>query len=242
MTAEKARPGVSEEALAMLREVSTATVTTQLLKLGFRNTFMAGVRPLRPDLRLAGYAMTLRFIPAREDLDLRLDIDNATNPQRIAVETIARDEVLVIDARGEVNGAVLGEILTARIMARGAAGLVTDGALRDSPAIAALGLPAYARAAHANASVIMHHPVEVNAPIGCGGVMVQPGDVIVGDGEGVAVVPLALAEEVARRAHEQEQLESYLLRRVREGAGLRGLYPPNEQTVREYEQWRAQNS
>ena len=124
---------LSPESWRKLHEVSTASLTSELLKLGFRNTFMAGVRPLRPDARLVGYAFTLRYIPAREDLDFQVEYDNWTNPQRVAVETIGPDQVLVIDARGQAGAASLGHILCTRLMVRGAAGLVTDGALRDSP-------------------------------------------------------------------------------------------------------------
>lgn len=239
MGTQRQRPArLTDDALAKLREVSTATLTTQLLKRGFRNTFMRDVRPLRPDLRMVGYALTLRYIPAREDLDQIATIDNLTNAQRLAVESIEDGDVLVVDARGELGAAVLGEILAARVQRRGAAGLVTDGAFRDSPQIARMEMPSYARAAHATASTTLHHPVDVDVPIGCGGVMVQPGDVLVGDAEGVVVLPIGVAEEVARHAFDQEQLESYLLRRVQEGAGIRGIYPPDEQTLRDYEQWR----
>ena len=138
----------SPDAWRKLHAVSTASLTSELLKLGFRNTFMAGIRPLRPDRRMVGYAFTLRYVPAREDLDFQVEYDNWTNPQRVAVETVGPDQVLVIDARGQIGAASLGHILATRLMVRGAAGLVTDGALRDSPAIATLDFPAYAAAAH----------------------------------------------------------------------------------------------
>ncbi len=201
-----------------LHEVSTASLTSELLKLGFRNTFMAGVRPLRPDARLVGYAFTLRYVPARGDLDFQVEYDNWTNPQRVAVETIGPDQVLVIDARGQTGAASLGHILCTRLMGRRAAGLVTDGALRDSPAIAALDFPSYAGGAHATTSSVLHHPADFGLPIGCGGVMVQPGDVVVGDGEGVVVIPAGVAEDVTVRCRERDRLEAWLQRRV---AGMR---------------------
>lgn len=225
---------LTAESWRKLHEVSTASLTSELLKLSFRNTFMVGVRPLRPDRRMVGFAFTLRYIPAREDLDFQVEYDNWTNPQRVAVETIEPDQVLVIDARGETGAASLGHILCTRLMMRGAAGLVTDGALRDYPAIARLDFPSYARGAHGTTSSVLHHPVDFGLPIGCGGVMVQPGDVVVGDAEGVVVIPVNVAEEVADRCYERDRLESWLQRRVAGGASIRGTYPPDEETLAEY--------
>jgi regulator of RNase E activity RraA len=225
---------LTAESWRKLHEVSTASLTSELLKLGFRNTFMAGVRPLRPGKRMVGYAFTLRYIPAREDLDFQVEYDNWTNPQRVAVETIGPDQVLVIDARGETGAASLGHILCTRLMMRGAGGLVTDGALRDYPAIAGLDFPSYARGAHGTTSSVLHHPADFGLPIGCGGVMVQPGDVMVGDAEGVVVIPVNVAEEVAGRCYERDRLEAWLQRRVAGGASIRGTYPPDEETLAEY--------
>jgi len=225
---------LTAESWRKLHEVSTASLTSELLKLGFRNTFMAGVRPLRPDLRMVGYAFTLRYIPAREDLDFQVEYDNWTNPQRVAVETAGPDQVLVIDSRGETGAASLGHILCTRLMNRGVTGLVTDGALRDYPAIAALDFPSYARGAHGTTSSVLHHPADFGLPIGCGGVMVQPGDVLVGDAEGVVVIPVGVAEEVAQRCYERDRLEAWLQARVAAGASIRGTYPPDEETLAEY--------
>ena len=188
MTAKSVRTcELSTDAKAKLRSVSTATLTSQLQKSGLRNTFLAGLYPLRPDLRMVGYAFTLRYIPAREDLaDERYD--NTRNVQRLAVEAVGPEDVLVIDARGEVNAASLGHILGTRITQRGAAGFVTDGALRDTPGFRSLELPTYIRAAHATTSFVAHHPVDMQVPIGCAGVAVTPGDVVVGDAEGVVVI------------------------------------------------------
>lgn len=232
---------LSDTAVTALRQVSTATLTMQLLKRGFRNTFLTGVVPVRPELRLVGYAYTLRFIPMREDLDLSSDFDNSTNLQRIAVESVGPSDVLVIDARGDVQAATLGNILATRMMVRGAAGIVTDGAFRDWPAFRAIDLPTYARAAHATASPARHHPAEINGPIGCAGVAILPGDTLVGDAEGIVALPSAVAEEVALGALEQEQLEEYILARVAAGASIRGVYPPDEQTRADYAAWRARH-
>ncbi len=229
---------LSEEAKERLKQVSTATLTSQLLKRGFRNTFLFGLNPLRPDLRMVGYAFTLRYVPAREDMSMQVDYDNTTNVQRLAVEAIGPEEVLVIDARGDVRAASFGHIIATRIMQRGAAGLVTDGALRDTPAFRHLNLPAYIKAPHATTSSVAHHPVEMNVPIGCAGVLVMPGDVIVGDAEGVVAIPAAVAGEVAHAAYEQEVLEAFVLQKVEAGASIRGVYPPDENTLAEFERWR----
>ena len=147
---------LSHEEEAALRQVSTATLTSQLLQRGFRNTFLAGLEPQRPDLRLVGYAFTLRYVPSREDLGIRVDYDNERDMQRRAVESIGLGDVLVIDARGEMQAASFGQIIAARIQKRGAAGLVTDGALRDRPSFADSEMPSYCRASHATTSSVKH--------------------------------------------------------------------------------------
>ena len=222
-------------ALDLLRQASTASVTAELFKLGIRHSFMTGVAPLDPDAVMVGVAVTVRYVPAREDLDTFESLANPEHPQRKAVETIGPGEVLVLDARGDVRAAVLGEILVARMKALGAAGVVTDGAVRDAAGIRAVGLPAYVRAAHAAANVTIHHAAEMNAVIGCGGIMVQPGDVLLGDADGVAVIPRHLAGRVAEAAAARDRLEAYVLARISAGESLRGVYPPNEQTLAEYE-------
>ncbi len=222
---------------AALRVPSTATLTSILARRGLRNTFLTGVRPLVPGTRLVGQAFTLRYIPAREDLDHTGTVDNLTDPQRVAVESIGPGDVLVIDARGDVRAGTLGAILATRMRCRGAAGVVTDGAFRDSPAIAASGLPAYARAAHAAANKTVHHPADLQVPIACAGVAVYPGDILVGDDEGVVVIPRHLAAEVAAEAVEQERLEEFIMEKVRAGASIVGVYPPGEAVLAEYREW-----
>ena len=229
---------VAAETLALLRTVSTATLSSQLHRRGYKQLFMQGVLPLRPDLRLAGQAFTLRYIPAREDLERTGEFNNLTNKQRIAVESVGPDDVLVIDARGDTRAGTLGNILATRIARRGAAGIVTDGAFRDSPAIRAIDLPTYAGGAHPNMSFTVHHPIDINVPIACGGVAVLPGDVIVGDAEAVIVIPSAIAEDVARDAYAQERREAFILAKVAGGSSIVGVYPPDEQTLREYDAWR----
>jgi regulator of RNase E activity RraA len=231
------RTPLSPEIFEMLRIPSTATLTSVLAKRGLRNTFMTGVRPLAPKTRMVGQAFTLRYIPSREDLDQTGVVDNLTDPQRIAVESVGPNDVLVIDARGDVRAGSMGAILATRMKQRGATGAVTDGAFRDSPEIAACGLPAYARAAHAATNKTIHHPTDVQLPVACGGVAVFPGDVIVGDDEGVVVIPRHLAAEVATEAVAQERREEFIMEKIRNGASIVGVYPPNEKTLAEYAEW-----
>jgi regulator of RNase E activity RraA len=227
---------VPEAVLETLRTVSTATITTQLQRRGIRNPFMAGLKPTRPDLRLAGFAHTLRYVPVREDV---VKADTAElNAQKGAIESLSPGEVLVIDARNELGAGTIGDILALRALRRGAAGIVTDGGLRDSPAVAALDLPTYYRAAHASVLGLLHHPLESNVPVGCGGVLVLPGDVIVGDAEGVVVIPAQLAEEVARDSAEQELVERFAFERIEAGESVRGLFPLGDERRGDYEAWR----
>ncbi len=225
---------VEPTVVAQLEQVSTATITSQLLKRGLRNTFMTGVSPIHPEKHLVGAAFTLRYIPMREDLDTADSLGNPDHPQRRGIELIGPGEVLVIDARGDVRAGTIGNILVTRIRQRGGAGVVSDGCFRDVAGIRAVGLPCYCRGAHASANVTIHHAADIQVAIGCGGVMVQPGDVIVGDGDGVVVIPRHLAADVAEAALEQERIERFVLARIEGGASIRGVYPPNEQTMEEY--------
>ena len=215
---------LSRGAEAALRSVSTATLSVQIAKRGVRNTFLGGLRPTRPDLRLLGYAYTLRYVPLREDVR---DADTAElNAQKSAIEAIGPGEVLVIDARGEPGAGTIGDILAARALARGATGIVTDGGVRDSPALGAPRDPDLLPGRRTPpCSGSLHYPLESNVPIACGGVLVMPGDVIVGDAEGVIVVPAAMAEDVAWAALEQEEREAWALERVQAGESIRGVYP-----------------
>jgi 5-oxopent-3-ene-1,2,5-tricarboxylate decarboxylase/2-hydroxyhepta-2,4-diene-1,7-dioate isomerase len=161
------------------------------------------------------------------------------NAQKAAVESIGPDEVLVIDARGEPGAGTIGDILTARALVRGAAGIVTDGGLRDSPTVSELDIPVYFRNPHAAVLGLKHFPLEANVPVACGGVLVMPGDVLVGDAEGVVVVPAALADEVARGAEAQEEQEAWALERVQAGDSIAGVFPLGEERRAEFEAWRA---
>lgn len=227
---------VDPEVLELLRRASTATITTQLFSRGLRNTYLAGLRPLNPGRAgFAGQAYTLRYIPAREDLD-KLDVfQDYDHPQRYAIEHVPAGQVLVMDCRGDTRAASAGHILATRLSVRGVAGLVTDGALRDTPEIAGLDLPTFSAGASATVNLARNHAVESQVPIGCAGVPVYPGDVLVGDAEGVVCVPQELAAEIAEPAAEQERLEEFILAQVQNGAPLRGTYPPNAETRARYE-------
>ncbi len=226
---------LSPETLERLRRISTPTLSTQLLKLGFRSRFLHGLAPLSPEARMAGEAVTVRFVPAREDLATLEALGDPAYPQRRAIEHIRPGQVLVMDCRRVVDAAAAGDILVARLQARGAAGLVADGGVRDFLSVKASGFPVYVAGPSAPAHVLRHLAVDVDVPIGCAEVLVMPGDVMVGDGEGVICVPRALTEAVATAGLDQERLEAFLLEKVKAGAPLPGVYPPNAATLAEYE-------
>jgi regulator of RNase E activity RraA len=224
--------------LEALRRASTASVTSELAKLGIRYSHMTGVDPLTPGQQMVGEAITLRYVPAREDKLAALPVSNREHPQRKAIDNISPSQILVIDARGDLRSGTLGEILMARLKARGAAGMVTDGAVRDAVGIRGVGLPTFVGGIHAAASNTIHVAADINAVIGCGGIMVCPGDVLLGDDDGVVVIPRHLAGQVAKAAAEHDELEAYIYQRISGGESLFGIYPPNEQTLRDYEDWK----
>lgn len=231
--------GFSPQCLERMRRVSTATLTTQMFKRGFRNIFLQGVRPLAAyGTNLVGPAYTLRNIPAREDLDRVEGFANPEHPQRKAVETTPEGHVLVVDCRGDARVASGGQILATRLMRRGAAGIVSDGGMRDSGPIGRMPMPVYVAGSAAPLNLVHHHATDINVPIACGGVAIYPGDLMVGDADGVVCIPAHLAEEVAADAAEQEIQEEFLLSLIDGGAKLPGTYPPNEETRAKYEAWR----
>jgi regulator of RNase E activity RraA len=222
-----------------LKKVSTATLTTVLFKRGLRNVFIQGIFLLNREApRMVGEAFTLRYIPAREDVDQLGAFEGRGHPQREAIEACPAGSVLVMDARRDAAAATGGDILMTRLMVRGVAGVVTDGGLRDSPTIEKLAWPAYCGARSAPLNLVRHHAVESQVPIGCGGVAVYPGDVVVGDAEGVVVIPAKMADEVAREAEAQTEFEDWVEARVKEGRSIFGLYPPNAETKAEFEAFR----
>jgi regulator of RNase E activity RraA len=219
--------------------VSTATITTVLLKRGLRNTFIKGLSLVNPAApRLVGPAYTLRYIPAREDLDQPGVFEDRSHPQRKAVEECPPGAVMVIDSRGDASAASAGGILVTRLWKRGVAGVVTDGGFRDSPDIALLPFAVYHTQPSAPTNLIKHHAADINLPIGCGGVPVYPGDIVVGDAEGVVIVPSAIADEVADEAFEQTVFEDFVTEKVMAGNSIFGVYPPNDQTRAEFAEWR----
>ncbi len=230
--------------LTLLKKTSVATLCTQLFKRGLRNVYIQGVaRMTRPSTgNMVGPAFTLRSIPAREDLVLLSAFDNPMHPQRKAIESVPPGYVLVLDCRGEKRVASGGQILTTRLKIRGGAGLVSDGAIRDSGEISKMDFPVYTAGNSAPLNLIHHHALDQNVPIGCGGVAVYPGDIIVGDDEGVAVIPAHLADEVARDAAEQEVMEQFLLERIEGGATLPGTYPPNDEVRAAFAVWRKERN
>ena len=187
---------------------------------------------------MVGEAVTVRFVPAREDLATLQALADPAYPQRHAIEHIRSGQVLVMDCRGVADAAAAGDILVARLQARGAAGLVADGGIRDFPSVKASGFPVYVKGPSAAAHVLRHLAADVDVAIGCAEVLVMPGDIMVGDGEGVICVPRAVAETVAVAGLDQERLEAFLVEKVKGGAALPGVYPPNEATLAEYEAWR----
>ena len=220
--------------IAALAGVTTATLTTLLLKKGLRNVWMRGTRPLQPGQpRVVGRAFTLRFVPAREDLATPESWSSPTST-RAAIEAMPAGCVAVADAAGCADAGIFGDILCARIGKRGVAGLVTDGVVRDGDGVKATGLPVWCQGIAAPPSVAGLTFVGWQQPIGCGGVAVFPGDLVVADGDGAVLIPAALVEEMAAAAPEQERLEEWIMAEVEDGTALPGLYPPNDETRARY--------
>lgn len=227
---------------ATLKKVSTASVATALYKRGLRNQFIQGVRAVAPKSDImVGQAFTLRYIPAREDRNPITVFRDPQHPQRVAVETCPAGHVLVMDARGDARAATAGSILITRLARRGAAGVVSDGGFRDMAGIGALDMPAYCAAPSAPTNLTLHEALDINIPVACGGVAVFPGDVLLGDGDGVMVIPAHLADEIATECAEMEVFEEFVLQQVEAGAGIIGLYPPTDDAnLTAFAQWRAQ--
>lgn len=227
---------LEETTRAALLRASTATIATLLFKRGLRNQFIQGVFRLSTHpTKLLGPAYTLRYIPAREDLDVPEAFNDPAHPQRVAVESVPPGAILVMDCRQDASAASAGGILLTRLEVRGAGGLVTDGGLRDSDHIAALGLPVYCGARSAPTNLTRHHAIDVEVPIGCGGVAVYPGDLLLGDGDGVMVIPRTVADDVAAEAAAMEDFEDWVLGEIRRGEPVIGTYPPNAAARTRYE-------
>ena len=234
---------LSDQTRAKFSAVSTATVATALYKRGFRIQSIQDVHPLGPDQPvLVGEAFTLRYMPAREDLNPVSVFRDRAHPQRKAVEECPPGAVLVMDSRKDARAASAGSILVTRLMKRGVAGVVTDGGFRDAAEIAKLGFPAYHHRPSAPTNLTLHQAIEINVPIGCGDAPVFPGDIILGDQDGVIVIPAHLADEIADEATEMTAFEDFVTEQVNKGRSILGLYPAtDEQTLVDFEAWRKAN-
>ncbi|HEY0496330.1 MAG TPA: fumarylacetoacetate hydrolase family protein [Kutzneria sp.] len=228
--------GLAPATAEALGTVSTATLYSQLRKRGLNEVFLTGIRPVRAGRRLLGRARTLRYLPLREDEFQRRG--GGMNAQKRAVEGLGRGDVLVIEARGETGAGTIGDILALRAQIRGAAGIVTDGPLRDTRAVADLDIPTYAAGSHAAVLGRRHVPMDLDIPISCGGVLVLPGDILVGDDDGVIVVPADLVDDVAAAALAQEREEAYVVDKIRGGGSVVDWYPMTPAARAEYEESR----
>ncbi len=225
-------------AIETLRHVTTGTITTMLLKRGIRRTWMQGPMPLTgQSKRIVGPAFTLRFVPVREDLATPESWGKPIST-RAAIEAMPEHCIVVADAMGVRNAGIFGDILCMRMVKRGVAGLVTDGVLRDKAGVLATGLPLWCAGVAAPASVNGLTFVGWQEPIGCGGCAIFPGDIIVADDDGAVVIPQNLLNEIAAEGEEHERYESWVVKEVAKGAKLPGLYPPNEESKRRYEEWK----
>jgi 5-oxopent-3-ene-1,2,5-tricarboxylate decarboxylase / 2-hydroxyhepta-2,4-diene-1,7-dioate isomerase len=235
MTNDAPRPvELTDELREQLLSVSTATIASQLQQRGMQNCFFAGLKPLLEGQHMIGYAHTLRYVPSRPDLQKLIGF----NAQKVAVEAIQQDEVLVVEARGEPHAGTIGDIYATRAKVLGAAGVITDGALRDTPAIRDIGMPVYHQSSHAATLGRLHTPLDHQIPIACGGVTVMPGDIIVGDEEGAICIPAALVEEVAEASIAMEIREEFALERVGDGASTYGYFPLAKENQAEFEAWK----
>lgn len=239
--------------LEKLREVSTATITMILLERGIRSIFIEGVRPLNIDnCNFVAEAFTLRLIPYREDLWLpekiafnpnqlgTKAIEVMGNPQyttRVAIENFPKGHALIVDARGDLRAGTMGDIIAARLKEKGCAGIVSDGAVRDVAGLKKIGIPIFGCGVAAPAMLNYHYAIDMQLPIACGGISVFPGDIIVGDEDGVVAIPRLLADEVAEEGVAQERLESFLAYRISQGHPIVGTYPPNTHTLEAYAEW-----
>lgn len=244
VTTGKTPPRVSDDVLARLAKISSGTLTSQLFKRGLRQPVMVGLRPLNMQpASFAGRAFTMRFIPAREDIDTGATITMEPSPlnlQWVGVEALQDGDVLVIDSRSDASAASMGDILVTRMQVRGARAVVTDGAFRDGAEIGEMKIPAWCAGVTATSRLSFHHVADLQVPVGCAGVAVYPGDVVHGDANNVTVIPAHMAEEIAEACEAQDDIEQYIAARVRAGAEIWGVFPANEQTRAEYREWIAQ--
>lgn len=232
---------LSDDTRAKFKKISTASIATALFKRGLRNQFIQGVSPCGNYAEtMVGQAFTLRYIPAREDRNPITVFRNADHPQRVAVETCPPGWVLVMDGRKDARAATAGSILVTRLAVRGCAGVVSDGGFRDVNGIGQLDMPSYCANPSAPTNLTLHEAMDINVPIACGDVAVFPGDVLVGDKDGVMVIPAHLSEEIAEECTGMEIFEDFVLEQVKAGAAIIGLYPCTKaENQQKFQDWRA---
>lgn len=231
---ENIKMDLDPKVVEILSEVTTATLTTILLKKGLRNVWMRGTKPIKPGQpRLVGRAFTLRFVPAREDLATPESWSSPIST-RAAIEAMPANCIAVVDSMGVQDAGIFGDILCARMQKKGVAALITDGVVRDVAGVLGTGLPVWCSGVAAPPSVAGLTFVDWQRPIGCGGVAVFPGDVVVVDEDGAVLIPQALLEEIVKLAPEQEKLEAWIMTQINNGESLPGLYPPNEANKQRY--------
>lgn len=230
---------IDSKTLGLLRQVPTATLSGILYKkYGMRSRAISGVRPLRDDnCRFAGPAYTIRYVPQREDLNVSTDLGHPNSMMMKATEEIAPGDVFVMDMRGDAAVGGIGDVLTARFIDCGIAGVVSDGGMRDVRELRRMSLPIFCAGAAAPPSPVTMMAMDVQLPISCGGTVVFPGDIVCADEDGVIVVPRHLAAEVVVHAAEKERLDGWVRRQVEKGGGIRGRYPPDEKHMEMYRQW-----
>lgn len=234
---------VSDEVLDQLRKISVATACGMLLKLGFSNTFVQGMIPIDPKQKMLGIARTVRYVPVREDITELKPGERATLADFKTVDTLRDGEVIVCDAAlGSKVASTFGDVMTSRVKRLGGAGLVIDGAIRDIEILRSMEIPVFYREAHACPGPMAIWPIEADVPIQCGGVLVFPGDVIIGDEDGVVVIPSAQAAKVAELGVVEEEMEAFVRNYLSKGGNLGDFYPPNEKTFKALAEEKAKNN
>lgn len=234
------KDATTDKARELYSRATTASLTAQLVKRGLRTRAISNIAPVNPDTtRVFGPAYTLRYIPMREDLATGAAMADPNNPQRKAIEVVPAGHVLIADTHGMDVSGTFGDILVARLRVRGVAAVVSDGPMRDIEEMRKMDFPVFACGNAAPPSYASMIAADAQVPIGCGGVAVFPGDIVIGDADGVVVLPADIAEEVARDAVEQDQIEAWIRQRIEGGDSIVGVYPPNEKTKAEYEAWKA---
>ncbi|MGI4801448.1 MAG: ribonuclease activity regulator RraA [Janthinobacterium lividum] len=237
---------ITPDHLARLARCTSGSLTTELFRLGFKQCFMVGLRPLNPDVKpFAGEAYTMRMIPAREDIETYATLTptpNDDNLQWVAVEDTQPHQVMVIDSRYDPRAASMGNMLLTRMHLRGVVGVITDGSFRDGSEIAKMEIPAYCQQVVASTRLSYHHVADLNVPIACAGVAVYPGDIIHGEKDGITVIPRHVALQVLDACEKRDPLEKYLEMRVKSGEALWGVYPPTPQTRADFVAWQQAGS